>query len=733
MMNYRTMCRLAVSVMACLFVAGCPAAAPTGGATSIGGSDVVGANGPDVSVTADAGTAPPTGAGKYPSKDSVPKATGGTWTVLLYSMADTNLEDPMMDDVLEMTQVGSTAQLNLVVQIDRAEGHTDKRLGPVANFTSTKRFKVVKGGFEELADLGEKDRTKPSELADFVAWGIKTFPADRYALILSDHGGGYVGMGPDDSNGTSDLLDLTEMRDGLAAGLAQAGVERLDLIGFDACLMANIETALAVRPFAHLMLASEELEPGQGWDYRTLQVLADTPSTTGLQLGQTLLTGYVAHAKEYNTESTITLSLVDLNELEPLADALDALAQAGVGKLNTAGLALGKARGKARQFGGEHKDDTGMVDLGQLAELAAKQAPELQAAASAVEQALKGAVVAMHLGPTQVGATGLSVYFPGSAEGYQKSYEILDFMAGWRFFLGNLFGWAKQTAAVSKPEFAAAANPIVDQGDKLVISGQLATGDGQYVADSQLLVGEVDSANQSLLAFLVLPAQVAGDKVSGSWSKEVGVLVQGSKSLPGFSNVAVDGGFIVIDMQVLYTPAGSGPLAAQLRFVLDSTGSPADVPVLYVANGGVIGAVEPGPGDLLEPMVLMIGKDDVQQWKPIGQSVAADGQLDFGTVAYSGEGPIMMYLHVEDLAGQQTALNGLWSPAAVAPGPCGNVTDVGCCTGDVLHYCDSGTPKSQDCGASGLACGWSSSAGYYDCTATSAADPSGTHPLQCTP
>jgi hypothetical protein len=44
-------------------------------------------------------------------------------------------------------------------------------------------------------------------------------------------------------------------------------------------------------------------------------------------------------------------ALVDLNKLEPLADALDALAQVGVGKLNTAGLALGKARGKARQFG----------------------------------------------------------------------------------------------------------------------------------------------------------------------------------------------------------------------------------------------------------------------------------------------------------------------------------------------------------------------------------------------
>src|SRR5690606_34862583 len=107
----------------------------------------------------------------------------------------------------------------------------------------------------------------PQVLADFIATGMRTFPAEHYALVISDHGASWPGIGPDDSSPGDGVLDLPDLYAGIAAGLdgADAGVDKLDLLGFDACLMATYEVASTLAPVARRLLASQELEPGHGW------------------------------------------------------------------------------------------------------------------------------------------------------------------------------------------------------------------------------------------------------------------------------------------------------------------------------------------------------------------------------------------------------------------------------------------------------------------------------------
>lgn len=81
-----------------------------------------------------------------------------------------------------------------------------------------------------------------------------------------DHGGGWTGMGADETN-DEDGLGIDEIAQGLDEGMAAAGVSTLDLLGFDACLMATYEVASTLAPYADYMVASEELEPGHGWNY----------------------------------------------------------------------------------------------------------------------------------------------------------------------------------------------------------------------------------------------------------------------------------------------------------------------------------------------------------------------------------------------------------------------------------------------------------------------------------
>ena len=94
-------------------------------------------------------------------------------------------------------------------------------------------------------------------LTDYIQYCSSNYAADHYGLVLWDHGGGVVGGYGYDENFDGDSTSLTE----LSYALGDAGVH-LDMLGFDACLMANFETCLMAAPYADYLIASEEPEPG---------------------------------------------------------------------------------------------------------------------------------------------------------------------------------------------------------------------------------------------------------------------------------------------------------------------------------------------------------------------------------------------------------------------------------------------------------------------------------------
>ena len=116
-------------------------------------------------------------------------------------------------------------------------------------------------------------------LVDFVTWAVDTFPADKHALILSDHGMGWPGGWSDPAPGgrgdpniplasrLGDELYLMELDDALAEIRAQTGLDQFELIGLDACLMGHVEVFDALAPHARYAVASQETEPALGWAY----------------------------------------------------------------------------------------------------------------------------------------------------------------------------------------------------------------------------------------------------------------------------------------------------------------------------------------------------------------------------------------------------------------------------------------------------------------------------------
>ncbi|MDI9570291.1 MAG: clostripain-related cysteine peptidase [Pseudomonadota bacterium] len=101
------------------------------------------------------------------------------WTVMVYMAGDNNLDGAALRDMKEMDQVGSTKDVNVLVQLDRLE---DKK---------TRRFLITKGGGYErdcLETFGETNTGDPKVLADFLTWSTERYPADRYFLTLWNQG-----------------------------------------------------------------------------------------------------------------------------------------------------------------------------------------------------------------------------------------------------------------------------------------------------------------------------------------------------------------------------------------------------------------------------------------------------------------------------------------------------------------------------------------------------------------
>jgi len=353
------------------------------------------------------------------------------WTVLVYLDGDNNLEGDAIEDFLEMASVGSNDEVQVVVQFDRAPGY-DSRYG---DWQGTLRFHVTPGMTPEpvnaLADLGEANMGNGQSLADFVQWGKATFPAQRTSLVLWNHGDGWRANSITQDTRKAvcwdetelDALNMAELGDALAQA-TQGGAQPIDVLAFDACLMAMIEIDTQIQPYVRVRAASEETEPSTGYPYHA--ILSDLQANTGwgaTELARAMVTDYNA---TYHGE---TQSAIALGALQGgLVSAVDGLARALLAH-RAEYAAVEAARLKAQTFQGE------FVDLYDLAERigANTNEPEVQLAARAVLEAHQQTVVHELHGPYWPGAHGTSIYFPANKGAWDGQYagdqEYLDFTA----------------------------------------------------------------------------------------------------------------------------------------------------------------------------------------------------------------------------------------------------------------------------------------------------------------
>ena len=237
------------------------------------------------------------------------------WTFMVYLDADNDLEEAGIDDFLEMSSVGSTSNVSIVVLFDRTSGYSSS----YDDWSDTKYFYITHG-LEPYSDnavnqtWGERNMGDPQTIVDFVSYSMQNYPSEHYALILWDHGGGLSGVCWDKDNGY-DNINLHELRNALETIYNELGV-KIDILGFDACLVGMMEVAYQVRDYVDYIVFSQEYEPGDGWPYDDiLDLLTSNPDMRPEELAEVIVEKYVdsyRHGSQgydpYATQSAINLS-----------------------------------------------------------------------------------------------------------------------------------------------------------------------------------------------------------------------------------------------------------------------------------------------------------------------------------------------------------------------------------------------------------------------------------------
>ena len=564
------------------------------------------------------------------------------WTILYYASAENGRSAFVFNDLNEMEAAGATDQVRLVAQVDWPEG------GP-AGTADTVRYTVQPDAdmtqlvSQPVAAIGEANLGDPAALADFLTWGMTTYPANRYALVLGDFGGGWRGCCYDSTIGVageSDHLALPDLDEALAAATNAAGA-RFETVALSAGLMNQLDVLQVLVPYAAYAVASPSLMPGDGWDWQAVVTqLNAQPLADGRQLAGDMTTAFVNTQRQLAGDEFTSMAAVDLAQVPTLAAAVETLALTLQGDSVYGAIAADARRG-AQRYGQAALDDAesiAAVDLLHAAAILAETAPpgELQTAAAAVTTAIQSVLVGFDHGQGFPNGRGIALYWPATAAAADPLYAQVSRLPAWADFVtGAAFDEATQSITV-------------EGGPRSTVS----------IADPALMRLELLGQRVDEVALVADQEAADGRRVLRQYE----VVQPAPATLPGGTSAALwrDGrheSLIVWDATAAYLadPAGTGdfaviravdpsPIGAQLAVAgqLRASGGETATPATLVfdensaasrrawlrvtgSDGApLVGEAAPAEGDAFQPFIWFTQPDGTLTAEP-GATLLFDG------------------------------------------------------------------------------------------------------------
>jgi len=314
-------------------------------------------------------------------------------------------------DLFELMEVKLPENVKIIIQTGGASSWQNDMVNP----EYLERYVYDSNGLQlieqqPLASMGSEET-----LSSFLTFARDNYPAEKTSIIFWNHGGGTVTGAAFDENFANDALTLDEMYRAFSSTYEVSEENPpFDLIGFDTCLMATVDVAYTFSDIGKYLVASQELEPGNGWNYTGLaDGLGQNPAMDGAEFGKIICDTYMEGCELVGTADNATLSLVNLSKVPQLIATYndfgkEALANACVDPAFFSHFS--RIAVATENYGGNTKEQgfTNMTDLGHLARQTSEMLPETS---SVVLASLEDCVEYKVNGAYRDESTGLSCYY----------------------------------------------------------------------------------------------------------------------------------------------------------------------------------------------------------------------------------------------------------------------------------------------------------------------------------
>jgi cysteine peptidase C11 family protein len=405
------------------------------------------------------------------------------WSMFTFMAGDNNLSQDGLMDVIEMEKAGSSPSTNVVAEMDADAGDFE---GSIRWEITQKDPRTNTGPRKVMERIPEADSGDPNTLKNFLKWSKDLYPAQNYLVVLWNHGSGfrYRGWrgGPGNSisaranlglqghrkplfvsskilkrppNAARNILadDMTRNSvDMIELGKALResgfyGSKKIEVLGFDACLMNMLEVAFEMSNYAKYIVGSEELEPGKGWPY-TLDVDSlKVPKITSMELVKNLVKNY---RKFYNLKTErnqwpITQSAIDLSTLDKVAASVNGFGSALSSTLPDSMPLISRIREQVQSYAAaaDYDDYCDLADFADLCKNNIDDKKVKQFASETISNLKKAVMAEAHLGDEVKHSHGLTIWLPETESKYRnnrKAYELLAMTKkykGWNQFLAT--------------------------------------------------------------------------------------------------------------------------------------------------------------------------------------------------------------------------------------------------------------------------------------------------------
>lgn len=369
---------------------------------------------------------------------ATPDPTLPDWTVLLYLPGDYAYAPSPLAQLNELSTALPGGRVQILAQIDSTPGNTPD------GFDDARRYRLQPGSPELLNSLGEINMVEGEQLAAFLTWGVQTAPANRYALVIAAPGGGWAGVGLDET-APGDRLTLPELETALAQTRQSTGLDQFDLLLFTGSFMAQVDTFQALQPHAGVVVASAGLAPGFDMT-RWLSLLATDLNPNAAALAQATIAQI-----ELSQQPGASWVAVDMAQVPHLTHALEILADTLLHDPARYTPIASIARRNAEAYAWlspQVADPIAAVDAWHFASLISQLSDDagLVAAATNLMAAVRQSILAEVHGPAFLWARGIALTFPRNTEFLNPDYLTQTTIPAWAEWLRTYHQVLQRTA-----------------------------------------------------------------------------------------------------------------------------------------------------------------------------------------------------------------------------------------------------------------------------------------------